>query len=203
MRTAGRAIAMAAAIALGAGEAAAQKLEKPKVFVGGLVGLSIGSDRVDFAGDTMSDATAGGDRSVSAVGGYAGAEFKGLAGEIGYLKMGEQEIEIDPTRAGEPGTTVSVAREVLFLTMSQELPWKVQKGVKIATNVKAGLAQWASESSMGDLSGLSLIAGLNATLKVNKRIDLRADALYLPASDRGQSDQQVILLLGLTWDFDL
>ena len=81
-------------------------------------------------------------------------------------------------------------------------PWKAQNGIKVATNVKAGLAKWGSESSIGDLSGLSLIAGLNATLKVSKRIDLRADALVLPASDEGQSDQQVIFLLGLTCDFE-
>ena len=78
-----------------------------------------------------------------------------------------------------------------------------QKGIKVATNVKVGLAKWGSESSIGNLSGLSLIAGLNATLKVNKRIDLRADVLYLPASDKGQSDQQVILLLALSYDFEL
>ena len=35
------------------------------------------------------------------------------------------------------------------------------------------------------------------------RVDLRADALHLPASDKGQSDQQVILLLGLPCDFEL
>ena len=45
--------------------------------------------------------------------------------------------------------------------------------------------------------------GLNATVKVAKRVDLRADALLLPASDRGQSDRQVIFLLGLTYDFEL
>ena len=194
---------MAAAMALGAGEAGAQKIEKPKVFVGGSVGLSIGSDRADFAERTMNDATAGSDRSVSALGAFAGVEYKGLAGELGYLKMGDLEIEITPKRAGVPGRTVTVARDVLFLTMSHELPWKAQKGIKVATNVKVGLAKWGSESSIGNLSGLSLIAGLNATLKVNKRIDLRADVLYLPASDKGQSDQQVILLLALSYDFEL
>ena len=203
MRKAGCAIVMAAAVGIGAGEAAAQKIEKPKVFVGGSVGLSIGSDRADFVERTMSDATAGGDRSVSALGAFAGVEYKGLAGELGYLKMGDLEIEITPNRGGEPGRTVTVARDVLFLTMSHELPWKSQKGIKVATNVKAGLAKWGSKSSIGNLSGLSLIAGLNATLKVNKRIDLRADLLYLPAGDRGQSDQQVILLLALSYDFEI
>ena len=147
-------------------------------------------------------ALAGGDRSVSALGAFTGVEYKGFAGEFAYVKMGDQEIEITPKRAGAPGSTVTVVRDVLFVTMSRELPWKAQKGIKVATNVKAGLAKWGSEPSIGDLSGLSLIPGLNATLKLSKRIDLRAGALVLPASDEGQNDQQVIFLLGLTYDFE-
>lgn len=203
MNKAGCAIVMTAATALGAGEAAAQKIEKAKVFVGGSVGVSIGADRADFAERTMSDATAGSDGVVSAFGAFTGVEFKGFAGELGYVKMGDQEIEITPTRTGDPERTATVAREVLFVTMSSELPWKAQKGIKIATNAKAGLAKWQSKSSLGDLSGLSLIAGLNATLKVNKRVDVRADALVLPASDSGQSDQQMIFLVSVSYDFEL
>ena len=203
MRRTRCAVAMAAAMALGAGEAAAQKIEKPKVYVGGSAGLSVGSDRADFVERTRRDATAGSDSYVSAFGVFAGVEFKGLAGELGYVKMGDQDIEITPNGAGNAKETVTVSRDMLFVTMSHELPWKSQKGIKVATNVKVGLAKWGSESDIGDLSGVDLITGLNATVKVGKRIDLRADALLLPASDEGQSDHQVIFLLGLTYDFEL
>ena len=197
------AIAIAAAMAFGTGEAAAQKFEKPKVYVGGLVGLSVGSDRADFVGRTRRDATAGSDSYVSALGVFAGVEHEGLSGELGYVKMGDQDIEITPNGAGNAKEIVTVARDLLFVTMSHELPWKSQKGIKVATNIKVGFAKWGSESAIGDLSGVDLVTGLNATVKVAKRIDLRVDALLLPASDEGQSDHQVIFLLGLTYDFEL
>ena len=190
-------------MAFGTGEAAAQKIEKPKVYVGGIVGLSVGSDRADFVERTRRDATAGSDSYVSALGVFAGVEHEGLAGELGYVKMGDQDIEITPNGAGNAKETVTVARDLLFVTMSHELPWKSQKGIKVATNIKVGFAKWGSESAIGDLSGVDLVTGLNATVKVAKRIDLRVDALLLPASDEGQSDHQVIFLLGLTYDFEL
>ena len=203
MKHAGCAIAVAAVMTLGSGATAAQKIEKPKVYVGGSAGLSVGSQRADFVAGSRRDATVAGDSYVSALGVFAGAEFKGLAGEIGYVKMGDQDIEITPNRTGSATETFAVARDVLFMTMSHELPWKVQKRIKLATAVKGGIARWTSESNEGDLSGWDLIVGLSATVKVNRRIDLRADALVLPASDKGQSDQQVMFLLGLTCDFEL
>ena len=203
MKRAASAVAIAAAISLGTGEAAAQKIEKPKVYVGGSAGVSIGSDRADFVEATRRDATTGGDGYISALAVFAGVEHKGLAGELAFVALGDQDIEIRPSGAGSAAETVTVSRDLLFATMSHELPWKSQKGIKVATNVKAGLAIWGSESDIGDLSGVDLIVGLNATVKMGKRIDLRADALLLPASDMGQSDQQVLLLLGLTYDFEL
>ena len=203
MKQAGWAVAMAAAVALGAQDAAAQKIEKPEVYVGGSVGLSVGSDRADFVEATRRGTTAESDGYVGALGVFGGVEFKGLAGELGYVKMGDQDIEITPNRAGDSGEPVAVARDVLFATVSHELPWKVQKGIKLATSVKGGIARWTSESAIGNLSGWNLIVGLSATLKVSKQIDLRADALVLPASDGGQSDQQMIVLVGLTYDFEL
>ena len=43
---------------------------------------------------------------------------------------------------------------MLFVTISRELPWNAQKGIRIATNVTAGLAKRA-----GGKCGLVLVSG--------------------------------------------
>ena len=138
MKQAGCAIAIAAVVMLGSGAAAAQKIEKPKVYVGGSAGLSVGSQRADFIARSRRGVTVTSDGYVSALGVFAGAEFKGLAGELGYVKMGDQDIEITSNRTNDATETVVVARDVLFMTMSHELPWKLQKGIKLAAAVKGG-----------------------------------------------------------------